>query len=104
MPEEIDLKYLVGHDFRHVDSVDLETAALLDEAASDGNFKRLKKISDEQLRSLMMRYGHLATEYKWARAMIREELDRKEYRSWLERILLLLLGAAIGILGKWILG
>jgi hypothetical protein len=106
--EPTPLRVLVGYEFQQVDPADLPLATLLDQAAEDGDFKRLGKINDNDLRSLTLRYGHLAQEFKWAKAMMREESERKERRAsrerWLFLVLSFLFGGAGGIVAKWLFG
>lgn len=106
--KETPLNQLLAYEFQRVDQDHLQSAILFDVAAADGNFKRLRKIKDDELRSLVLRYGSQATEFKWARAMIREEAERRDRRSWRERLLLalisILFGSAGGALVKWLWG
>lgn len=105
--DQTPLKQMLNYEFQRVDSVDLDAVQKLDDAAVDGNFKHLRSISDDYLRSLSLRYGHMAPQFKWARAMIHEQSERRESRArrerWLFAILSIVFGGISGAVVSWLL-
>src|SRR5690349_21507411 len=90
---------MLNYEFQRVDSRDLDAVRKFHEAAADGGRKRLRSISNDYLRALVLHYGAMATEFSWARAMVREELERKDSRARRERWLFLILSIIFGGVG-----